>query len=243
MYYINTTMGKRKIVMLYGEKTVLLKSRRIPESKKHEIEAKIDLLLLGYHNLKVVEIDCEESDQSKAKDIASEKPTVEEIKTNEMAAGKVVAEPKWKQNLEKKSNPTDDTVIEQMQNGKVVEGDFISASEIKNTIAFKVKPKFTPNATRNEVNMDALREIANGKGVKSELFATKKKPIDEIYDCIAVTRGIPDISERIYASAKSQIAFWDRDDNTVFYVNWENKYYRFVNSNEFNRFLKDQNIK
>ena len=228
--------------MLYGEKTVPLKSRRIPESKKDEIEGKIDLLLLGYHNLKVVEIDCEESDQSKPKDIASQKPI-------EATINKSSWKDKVSADVEKKLNPADDTIEIVVENKPP---DWATAPKYKqvlkqsSTITYSVPEKkapFTPNATKNDVNMDALRTIANGKGVKSELFATKKKPIDEIYDCIAVTRGIPDISERIYASAKSQIAFWDRDDNTVFYVNWENKYYRFVNSAEFNKFLKDNQIK
>lgn len=221
--------------MLYGEKTVPLKSRRIPESKKDEIEGKIDLLLLGYHNLKVVEIDCEESDQSKPKDIALQKPI-------EATINKSSWKDKVSADVEKKLNPTD--IVYSETTAKSYEGKKENKLLVDEVGQYaKPKSKFTPNATKNDVNIDALRAIANGKGVKSELFATKKKPIDEIYDCIAVTRGIPDISERIYASAKSQIAFWDRDDNTVFYVSWENKYYRFVNSAEFNKFLKDNQIK
>lgn len=47
-------MAKRKSLLIYGEKTVLAKSRRIPESKKNEIEKRIDELLAEYYNPKSV---------------------------------------------------------------------------------------------------------------------------------------------------------------------------------------------
>jgi hypothetical protein len=146
--------------------------------------------------------------------------------------------------IEFKANEmTGGSMIGRIQNGEVIEGDLISASDIKDVMDFKVKHKFTPNAQKNTVNMDALRAIANGEGVKSELFATKKKAISEIYDCIIVDRGVPQEADRVYYGSNNRIAFCDRYDNTVFYVNWEGKYYRFVNSSEFNKFLKDNKIK
>lgn len=222
--------------MLYGEKTVFLKSRRVPESKKDEIEGKIDSLLLDYYNPKVVEIEYEGSDKSKPNDIELSKSAEvnieepswkhgvdfkvekldlesgeEKIKTDEMADGRVISEPKWEQSLGK-------------------------SESVK-------KAPFIPNSVKNKINMEALRDIASGKGVESELFSAKNKPIDEEYDCIVVDRGIPDVSERVYVSTKSQVAFYDRDDSTVFYVNLDGKYYRFVNSVEFKRFCKDNGIK
>lgn len=102
-----------------------------------------------------------------------------------------------------------------------------------------------PDVKKEKVKV--LQEMAdtikNGGGSKSMSFTTVKKPIDEIYDCICVEKGIPAESDRIYYGANNRIAFWDRDDVSVFYANWENKYYQFANSKEFNKFCKDNQIK
>ena len=220
----------------YGEKTKMV-NYRVPESKVSEINQIVKLKLNEY------EKDALMLSERKFSETPIESDVIKiEIPDMVIGADYVEEVPKWKQNLEKKSNSAD--IVYSETTAESYEGKKENKLLVDEVGQYaKPKPKFTPNATRNEVNMDALREIANGKGVKSELFTANKKPIDEQYDCIEVTRGIPDISERIYASAKSQIAFWDRDDNTVFYVSWENKYYRFVNSAEFNRFLKDNQIK
>ena len=203
--------------MLYGEKTVPLKSRRIPESKKVEIEGKIDLLLLEYYDLKVVEIDYKEG---KSKDAVINKPSWKE---KEIAS------------IEKKSNPADIAGLK----------TWVSSTET-NEVVKDVLPKkanFIPNAVKNGIDMNALRAIANGEGVKSDLFATEKKAIDEIYECVVVERGVPSDADRIYYGTNNRIAFWDRDDATVFYVSWEGKFYRFVNAGQFNKFCKDNQIK
>jgi hypothetical protein len=106
--------------------------------------------------------------------------------------------------------------------------------------------KFISNNAKKE-KVKALKEmeslIKNGSGGKSMSFTTVKKPIDEIYDCIIVEKGIPVESDRIYYGANNRIAFWDRDDASVYYANLDNKYYRFANSKEFHKFCKDNNIK
>lgn len=69
------------------------------------------------------------------------------------------------------------------------------------------------------------------------------KTLDEVYDCVIVSKGIPEEADRVYASQKTSIAFWDRYDNPPFYLFWESVYYRFANSKEFNKCLKDKSIK
>lgn len=138
--------------------------------------------------------------------------------------------------LRLKVNPTDYKLIVPIENFREVESDIVGVGKLATTVSDVKKDK-----------VKALQEMADviksGGGAKSELFATKKKPIDEIYDCIIVERGIPQEADRIYYGSNNRIAFWDRDDSTVYYINWESKYYRFVNSNEFNKFIKDNNIK
>lgn len=95
-----------------------------------------------------------------------------------------------------------------------------------------------------KVNMDFLKDIALGKGLKGTYQLTKKKfVIEDEYDCIEVTSGLPSIIDRIYYGTRDKIAFWDKDDISVYYVKWDGKYYKFVDSSEFNRFAKDKNIK
>ena len=56
-------MEKKRLV-LYGEKTVLLKTRRVPESKKDELEKMIDDFLLKCVNPGYVKSDVYLSDES-----------------------------------------------------------------------------------------------------------------------------------------------------------------------------------
>jgi len=99
--------------------------------------------------------------------------------------------------------------------------------------------KVTPE--KKKVDMDALRAIANGEGIKSELFTNKKQPIDELYE-FEVVKSLPDIDNQVAIDSKG-ISLYDRYDIGIFYVKWEGRYLRFDNKAEFDRFAKDNNIK
>lgn len=260
-------MAKREVMMLYGEKTVQV-NYRVPESKKDEIDAKIKGVLKGYENLKRVEIDVRESEQKVLKDLASYKPVkivldnpswkpksdIDEL-ADEMITQNMSS--KIDKMLEKKSNPADikflETTDDAYDGNKVLSllsdeaGQFVKLSpekieelRIKENLSQEIKKGAS---AKKVVDMDMLRDIAAGKGLKTSSFTTVKKPIDEIYDCIIVEKGIPAESDRIYYGANNRIAFWDRDDASVYYANWENKYYQFANSKEFNKFCKENQIK
>ena len=192
-----------------------------------------------YENLQRVKIDVRESEQKVLKDLVFQKPVaIDEA-------------------FEKKSKPADIKFLETTDDaydGKKIlsllsdeAGQYVKLSPEKME---ELRVKENPSAqiqkgasAKKVVDMDALRAIANGEGLKTSSFTTVKKPIDEIYDCICVEKGIPAESDRIYYGANNRIAFWDRDDVSVFYANWENKYYQFANSKEFNKFCKDNQIK
>lgn len=234
-------MAKREVMMLYGEKTVQV-NYRIPESKKDEIDAKIKGVLKEYENLQRVKIDVRESEQKVLKDLVFQKPvTIDEAF----------------EKIEKKSKPADIKFLETTDDaydGKKIlsllsdeAGQYVKLSPEKME---ELRVKENPSAqiqkgasAKKVVDMDALRAIANGEGLKTSSFTTVKKPIDEIYDCIIVEKGIPVESDRIYYGTNNRVAFWDRDDSSVFYANWENKYYQFANSKEFNKFCKENQIK
>lgn len=161
-------------------------------------------------------------------------------------------------NVEKKLNPAD--VVIEAQAQQFDYDNLKTAKEISSRItvvesydAKKIQTNTdepTQYVKPTDVKKDkvkALQEMAdlikNGGGGKSMSFTTVKKPIDEIYDCIIVEKGIPVESDRIYYGTNNRIAFWDRDDASVFYANWDDKYYQFANSKEFNKFCKDNQIK
>lgn len=60
-------MAKRRIKMLYGERLVPF-SKRVPESKYGEIEARWDAMMKGYENLQTVEIEVSASEKSNPAD-------------------------------------------------------------------------------------------------------------------------------------------------------------------------------
>lgn len=250
VYYKETIrMAKREVMMLYGEKTVQV-NYRVPESKKDEIDVAIKAVLKRYENPQRIEIDVRESEQRVSKDIASKKPvTIHEAF----------------ENIEKKSNPADDT-MEVVIEHKPPEWATKHKHVIKSTTAEFEVGKIESQVVETKAEVESLPETAkfvsshekrdkvkelqaladlikNGGGPKTSSFTTVKKPIDEIYDCIIVEKGIPVESDRVYYGSNNRIAFWDRDDASVYYANWENKYYRFANSKEFNKFCKDNQIK
>lgn len=67
--------------------------------------------------------------------------------------------------------------------------------------------------------------------------------LDEIYDCIEVFKGVPDVEYRSYVNPRKDSAFMDKNDIDVYYAYWDLKYYKFANKKEFDRFLKEKLIK
>lgn len=239
-------MAKREVMMLYGEKTVQV-NYRVPESKKDEIDVKIKGVLKEYENLQRVEIDVKESvavkknyDAITSKNYISQIHNVDELQDNIVTQDMSARTDKM---LGKKSNPADVVVF---TNPPTIEVEHYSDNaQLVQEVVPAAKSKPIADAKKEKVK--ALQEMAdtikNGSSGKSMSFISVKKPIDEIYDCIVVEKGIPAESDRIYYGTNNRIAFWDRDDSSVYYANWENKYYQFANSKEFHKFCKDNNIK
>jgi hypothetical protein len=132
--------------------------------------------------------------------------------------------PKWEQDLiQKKSTAS----------GKV-ENEVLRAESI-------VIERINTEPEKKKVDMDALRAIANGEGVKSDLFAKKKPSYDDLYDFEDV-KSLPDIDNQVAIDSKG-ISLYDRYDVGIFYVKWDGKYLRFDDKAEFDRFAKDNSIK
>ena len=135
--------------------------------------------------------------------------------------------PKWKQEAEKKSNPADNVLVKAEAEQKKYD-NLETAKEVSSRV--KVVDK--------KVDMEALRKIASGEGLKGEFQLTKKKvDIDEEYE-FEYVKSIPGINDAIYLDKKG-LACYDKDDLGVFYVKWEAKYMRFENKAEFDRFAKE----
>lgn len=67
--------------------------------------------------------------------------------------------------------------------------------------------------------------------------------LDEVYDCVVVTKGVPDVAYRKNISYKSDLAFLDVHDSDVYYGFVNGVYYKFVDKKEFDRFCGDYLIK
>lgn len=141
--------------------------------------------------------------------------------------------PEWKKKMNE-GNPVGDNKVLGVQipsNGSVkfVPND---GSASKNTISVVVEKK--------PVDMDALRDIAAGKGLKGYFSLTKKKiPIDELYEF--EVGSLPDVDDRVFLDNKN-ITMVDKYNPGVFFAIWENRNLKFDKKEEFNRFCKDQNI-
>lgn len=67
--------------------------------------------------------------------------------------------------------------------------------------------------------------------------------LDEIYECIEVFKGVPDVEYRSYVNPRKDSAFMDKNDVDVYYAYWGLRYYKFANKKEFDKFLKEKSIK
>lgn len=112
------------------------------------------------------------------------------------------------------------------------ENPSLSATDVSKGIVEQIAKK--PFLEGTQISAQDIEEATNFEVVKT---------LDEVYDCVIVSKGIPDEADRVYASPRTTIAFWDRYDNPPFYLFWDNIYYRFANSKEFNKCLKDKSIK
>lgn len=64
-------MAKRRVLLIYGEKTTQI-NFRVPESKKEKIIKEIDELLKKYHDPKHVSIDVKDSGTQKTEKVNKE---------------------------------------------------------------------------------------------------------------------------------------------------------------------------
>ena len=200
----------------YGEETKMV-SFRVPHSKETEIKQLVKLKLNEYEKDALM---------------------LSEAKASHLG---------YIEHPEKKSNPADNDSLEVVvennppkwaKKHKQVVKNQVSVdkneSESMSDLAITVKGK-------KKVDMDALRKIASGEGLKGEFQLTKKKvDIEEKYDFV-YAKNIPDQDDQI-AVDKKGIAFYSKYDLGVFYVKWEGKYIRFDEKAEFDRFANDNLI-
>jgi len=77
--------------------------------------------------------------------------------------------------------------------------------------------------------------------VESKLVKTERiQTLDYVYDCIEVSKGVPDLVYRTYINPKKDVAFTDKNDVDVYYAYWDYKYYKFFSKKEFDRFLNEK---
>jgi len=102
-----------------------------------------------------------------------------------------------------------------------------------------VKKKSDPT---DEVFYDAPRN-KNLTNDEPSQFVKPTIKIDEVYDCVVVTKGVPDVAYRKNISYKSDLAFLDVHDSDVYYGFVNGVYYKFIDKKEFDRFCGDYLIK
>jgi hypothetical protein len=103
--------------------------------------------------------------------------------------------------------------------------EYISGSENNPFVEIK------ENTNANVINKES-------KPVKTDRIQT----LDYVYDCIEISKGIPDREYRTYINPKKDIAFTDKNDVDVYYAYWDYKYYKFFSKKEFDRFLKEKSV-
>jgi hypothetical protein len=143
--------------------------------------------------------------------------------------------PKWKQDAEKKSNPADYNNSDEAENN---DSKILGIQLPSNAKFVPVeKPK---NVNKKNVDIDALRKIASGEGLKGEFQLTKKKiDIDQEYEF--TIGSLPDVDDRVFIDKKS-IAMIDKYNPGLFFVKWENRNLIFSDKEEFDRFANDNGI-
>lgn len=176
----------KKVMLLYGEKTVQV-NYRIPASKKEEIHNRFSDILNEYINVQRVEVSINNgsSEKSNPADSVYEPVAIEYVEPIE-----------------------DPAILNRMFATDPIIGDSV---------------------------------VIESGIVQADYVETK--PLEEKYNCVEVDRGIPAEEDRIYHGVRTKIAFWDKDDPSVFYVFWDGKHYRFVNQAVFKQFLANNNIR
>lgn len=89
-----------------------------------------------------------------------------------------------------------------------------------------------------KANTNANVIHAESKPVKTDRIQT----LDYVYDCIEISKGIPDREYRTYINPKKDVAFTDKNDVDVYYAYWDYKYYKFFSKKEFDRFLNEKSV-
>ena len=210
-------MGKRKVMLLYGEKTVQV-NLRIPESKRDEILGKFNDILKEYHNLSCVEIDVNYHlhPSQKEEDYSLGKVLGESIKKNIY-------------NARDYDLPKVDVMLD-------------SKKKIEPQVVDEVIKKPVKEVKKIDEDMMAkLRDIAAGKNLSGGFELTKKKVnIDDVYS-FEYVKGFPDLEDCIFVDKKG-IACYDKYNLGIFYIKWEGKYLMFDDKKEFERFCKDNLI-
>ena len=115
----------------------------------------------------------------------------------------------------------------------------LSKYEDPKRIDVDVKKKSDPT---DEVFYDAPRN-KNLTNDEPSQFVKPTIKIDEVYDCVVVTKGVPDVAYRKNISYKSDLAFLDVHDSDVYYGFVNGVYYKFIDKKEFDRFCGDYLIK
>ncbi len=200
----------------YGEETKMV-CFRVPESKESEIKQMIKLRLNEY----------EKDVLMLSERQFSETPIESELKPFISEGSPVHLD--YVEYPEKKSDPADDVLIKAEAEQKKYD-NLETAREISSRV--KVVDK--------KVDMDALRKIASGQGLKGGFELTKKKVnIDEIYD---FTVGkLPEPEYRVIVDKKG-IAMVDQYNPGIVYVVWEGRNLLFEERSEFDRFAKNNGI-
>lgn len=97
-----------------------------------------------------------------------------------------------------------------------------------------------PSLVRSEIIESRVEQnsVENNDNILEQ-----KLSLDEVYDCVEVRQGVPDVEYRVYIDSRKDCAFTDKNDFDVYYGYLDLKYYKFANKKEFDKFLKDYLIK
>lgn len=133
--------------------------------------------------------------------------------------------------------------LNDLEKGSVLVEQVIDSweSRLVRNVSKKIEPQVVVDIVpqvigKKVVDMDALRAIASGNNLSGS-FVKKKVNIDEEYD-FELCKSIPSGDEAIYVD-KQGLACYNRYDLGIYYVKWENRYLKFLDKKEFDRFSKE----
>lgn len=112
--------------------------------------------------------------------------------------------------------------------------------------SFKVKKDYVVGVidvdAEKKAKIAMLKEIASGNvpKVSDSFIIDKKLPLEERYD-FEYPRSLPDFDSQVIIGTKG-VAFFDRYDNSFFYVKYQGKTLKFSDRKEFDKFVKQEGI-